>query len=122
MPRTPATSRTMHVVEGSTGCGDSGAGCHPGKDLSAVGDPLEGGLHKSCLRCHAKTASNGNAAFDPANKSCGEGSACHSDTGEYDPRTGVHAGKSGRTDGADEAHRATGIAGSEARRRSDRAR
>ncbi len=99
---------SSHQATGSEGCALSGAGCHPTSDLSAVGAPDTGGLHRDCVRCHAKTASDGNIAYDPTAKSCGSARACHSATGAYDPASGVHDGAT-RTDGTDARHRATAL-------------
>jgi predicted CXXCH cytochrome family protein len=55
----------VHTVSrGSEGCASTGAGCHPGADLSAVGN---GGsaIHDDCLTCHDRTASGGNLAYNP---------------------------------------------------------
>lgn len=92
-----------HGAVASSGCAQSGAGCHPTTDLSQVGNS---GLHAACLRCHDATPSDGNVAFNPQAKSCGEGRACHAAAGEYDPRTSVHAGTK-LTDGRDAAHAAS---------------
>ncbi len=89
----------------SPGCSDSGAGCHPTRDLMKVGKPTtKTNIHRDCLRCHDWTGSNGNVAYDPAKKSCGEGRSCHGAAGAYDPGTDVHDGAAGRTDGNDKAH------------------
>lgn len=99
----------LHKATGSSGCADTGAGCHPGADLSEVGSSTAGGLHETCLRCHDRTASGANLAYNPSAKSCGSGRACHDAGRDYDPTTAVHAGKR-LVDGSDDKHRATGIA------------
>lgn len=109
----------LHAAEDSAGCADTGAGCHPGAELSAVGagagsgdgeGPGAVGLHASCLRCHDATPTGANLAWDPSADSCGEGRECHAGAGDYDPRTSVHAGAGDVTDGGDAAHRASAAA------------
>jgi len=91
----------------SEGCSDSGPGCHPVSDLMQVGEPTtEANIHRDCLRCHDWAESDGNTAYDPAKKTCGEGGDCHGAAGAYDPATDIHNGTSGRTDGKDRAHTA----------------
>ncbi len=98
-----------HVAENSPGCAETGAGCHPTSNLLEVGTPTtEANLHADCLRCHDRTASDGNLAYDPGAKSCGSGRACHGVAGEYDPDTAVHSSTDGRTDGTDSAHHTAG--------------
>jgi hypothetical protein len=85
----------------SPGCGSTGPGCHPTSDLSSVGTPsTTGGIHSTCLRCHALSESDGNGTYDPARKTCGDGRACHS--GGYDVARALHGGN----DGMDAAHTA----------------
>lgn len=89
----------------SPGCGNSGPGCHPTDDLSQVGTPsTTANLHSTCLRCHDRTASGGNYAYNPANYTCGSGRACHNTAGQYNTSTGVHNGLLGLIDGNDAAH------------------
>jgi len=98
-----------HEVNNSSGCAQTGAGCHPTSDLLEVGAPTTvANLHKDCLRCHDWTASKGNQAYDPSAKSCGSGRACHGAVGEYSPSTAVHSGSGGRTDGTDSEHHTAG--------------
>lgn len=100
-----ANLSALHVAENSSGCADSGDGCHPDSDLQAIGDPIDGGLHGTCLRCHAKSQGDGNAVWNPADKSCGAGGSCHG----YNRTTSVHNRTSGRIDGSDAVHRTSAI-------------
>lgn len=94
----------LHVAENSSGCAETGDGCHVATDLLGVG---KNGLHDDCVTCHDPTAGNGNVSYDPDAKSCGTARACHD---AYSPATSVHNGSGGLTDGADPAHRATMLA------------
>jgi len=86
----------------STGCASTGAGCHPTGDLSRVGAGSY--LHRDCMRCHDRHRAGDNRAYDPSDKTCGSGRACHSRGRQYDPRTSVHDGRFGRFDGRDDSH------------------
>jgi len=104
-------SDTHTVADGSEGCAATGIGCHRDTDLSLVGAPSTGGnIHESCLRCHDKSASGGNMAYDPEKKTCGEGRDCHGASGGYDYQSGVHAGAGGTADSKDAAHHTAGTA------------
>lgn len=96
-----------HVASGSDGCANTGWGCHPTDDLSQVGAPTTTeNIHRDCLRCHDRTASDGNIAYSPGSTSCGQARDCHAGMGDYSPATAVHAGGT-RVDGADARHLAT---------------
>lgn len=98
---------TIHTFSGSTGCASSGPGCHPTSDISEVGIPsTQSNIHNDCLRCHDRTASNGNLAYDPSKRTCGADRDCHSQAGDYEPSTSVHNGSAGLTDGDDAHHNA----------------
>lgn len=99
----------------SAGCSDSGAGCHPTSDLMKVGAPTTTtNIHRDCLRCHDWTGADGNAAYDPAKKSCGSGRDCHSVFGAYDPASSVHDGEAGLVNGDDLDHHVAGTKQSDA--------
>ncbi len=98
-----------HEAADSAGCANSGVGCHPTADLSLVGGTAPNpGLHAACIRCHAASPGDGNVAWDPNAKSCGEGRACHGSAGAYSPATDIHAGGASRVDGRDSLHDAGG--------------
>lgn len=100
---------THTVAVGSEGCAGSGLGCHRDNDLALVGTPTPAGnTHRDCLRCHDRTASQGNLGYDPDKRTCGEGRDCHFAAGAYNPTTGVHDGAQGLADGTDAAHHAAG--------------
>lgn len=101
-----------HTVT-SSGCSSSGTGCHNGSDLSDVGavNVVNTNIHSSCLRCHDRTASGGNLAYNPANKTCGDGRNCHATAGQYNTTTYVHNGLGGLANGNDVDHH-TATAGS----------
>lgn len=102
-------SDTHNVPRGSEGCAASGAGCHPGTDLSEVGRPtLLANTHTTCLRCHDRNAAGGNMAYDPDKRTCGEGRDCHGGPGDYLAVSGVHDGRGGRADGRDGDHHDAG--------------
>lgn len=102
-----ADASTVHTAK-SAGCSDTGAGCHPTDDLSQVGTPTtKANIHRDCLRCHDRTESDGNVAYDPSKKTCGSGRSCH---GDYSPSSAIH----GDTDGSDSAHHAASSAQGEA--------
>ncbi len=106
---------SMHATS-SSGCGQSGAGCHPASSLSDVGSPTTtAGLHRDCLRCHDRTASDGNIAFREGAVTCGEGRACHGASGDYDPATSVHDGIGGLASGTESIHHGAGAAQDSAR-------
>ena len=93
----------------SPGCAGSGAGCHPTSDLLEVGKPTPAkNIHRDCLRCHDWTQSNGDFAYDPTKKTCGEGRDCHGSPGAYDPTTDVHDGSGGLANGNDTKHHKAG--------------
>ncbi|NTU70676.1 MAG: cytochrome c3 family protein [Coriobacteriia bacterium] len=94
-------------AETSGGCSESGAGCHPTDDLSEVGAPTTtANIHRDCLRCHDWTKADGNQAYNPEKRTCGEGRDCHSASGSYVVATDVHNGGGGLADGTDSAHHA----------------
>jgi hypothetical protein len=100
---------THYVPAGSEGCAASGPGCHPDTDLSKVGEPtVSGNLHATCLRCHDRTASGGNLAYDPDKRTCGAGRDCHGATGGYDTQSGIHDGAGGLANGSDVEHHSAG--------------
>jgi len=93
----------------SAGCSDSGPGCHPTNDYMEVGEPTtSANIHRDCLRCHDRTASDGNQAYDPSATTCGQGRDCHSGSGDYVPSTGEHDGAAGAANGADKTHHTAG--------------
>jgi hypothetical protein len=93
----------------SAGCGSTGPGCHPTSDLSEVGPPTtSANLHRDCLRCHDWRRRDGDMAYDPTRKTCGQGRACHGASGQYAPATGVHDGGAGLADGYDHGHHVAG--------------
>ena len=105
-----------HAAVDSAGCAQSGSGCHPTANLFEVGAPSTSGtIHRDCLRCHDRTRSDGNVAYDPAKKSCGEGRNCHAATGAYDADTAVHSGGASSADGVDAEHHVAGAAQADAR-------
>lgn len=98
-----------HLADDSGGCSQSGIGCHPTADLSSVkttdGDD---GLHDTCLRCHDRTRSDGNLAYNPAASSCGANRACHNRDGFYARARPIHQDAAGMpVDGTDRRHTAT---------------
>jgi len=102
---TGSISAKHTVNDGSQGCAETGPGCHPTSDISDVASPtVVGGLHSTCLRCHDPRRADGNLAYDPTKKTCGQGADCHA-VG-YDPKTAIHTPKSGRTGGSDAKHTA----------------
>lgn len=107
-PHDRGLSAAHTVYAGSDGCASTGAGCHPTADLSVVGDPLDGAIHRHCLRCHDRTASGDNMPYRPDRTTCGAGRDCHAGPGDYDPATGRHAGAGGPADGEDRAHHQAG--------------
>jgi len=92
-------SSTAHADVVSTGCGNTGPGCHPTNDISQVGTPsTTANIHTSCLRCHdraatATTWTNGmlttpaNMQWNPALDTCG-GTECHA-SAYYNPSAGA---------------------------------
>ena len=106
----------VHAAEGSGGCADTGAGCHPTGDLMEVGAPTTtSNIHADCLTCHDWTEADNNLAYDPNLKSCGASRDCHGATDAYDPRTAVHAGLAGVADGTDAEHHIAGSTQADAR-------
>ncbi|TLM74387.1 MAG: hypothetical protein FDZ70_07265, partial [Actinobacteria bacterium] len=100
----------MHTSD-SPGCSSSGPGCHPTDDLSQVGAPTtSANLHSTCLRCHDRSASGGNLAYDPAKKTCGSTRDCHGASGDYDGVSDVHDGRGGLANGTDADHHTAGTA------------
>ncbi len=97
-----------HTDVTSAGCGATGIGCHNSNDLSAVGavTTVNTNIHASCLRCHDRTATSPNVAWNPANDTCGSGRECHGTAGQYNTSTYVHNGGTGAglADGNDAAH------------------
>ncbi len=82
---------TLHAAASSAGCASTGAGCHNTANLSAVGANKSANIHDTCLRCHDRTATAPNMAFDPAKDSC---ASCHA-SGSYNSATSVHNGTGG---------------------------
>lgn len=106
-----ALAPTHDVGAGSEGCAASGPGCHIDTDLSKVGAPsVTGNLHTTCLRCHDRTASGGNMAYNPDATTCGEGRDCHAAAGDYDAQSGIHDGTGGAASGTDTEHHGAGAA------------
>lgn len=99
--------RAAHRAEQSTGCADSGPGCHPTDDLSSPMRAGADGLHVSCLRCHQAEPVGANRGYDPSAKSCGAGRACHNEPGLYRPNRPVHSADGGPVDGNDPLHTAS---------------
>ncbi len=101
-----------HTVATNTGCGGTGGGCHPKTDLSSVAavPTTQTGIHVSCMRCHDRTASGGQYAYDPAKKGCGSGRSCHGTGSQYATATAVHNGAGGLADGNDATHHQAVIA------------
>lgn len=98
---------SLHSPAGSDGCASTGWGCHPTNNLIEVGAPTtDANLHRDCLRCHDRTASDGNIAYDPTRRTCGSGRDCHQASGQYNPDTAVHAGGS-TVNGTDAKHTVT---------------
>ncbi|MEI8080695.1 MAG: cytochrome c3 family protein, partial [Actinomycetes bacterium] len=75
----------------NTGCGNSGAGCHPTGDLSQVGAPsTTANIHSTCLRCHdragaaswtsALLTTPGNLKWNATANTCGAATGCHPST------------------------------------------
>ncbi|MDP2234194.1 MAG: hypothetical protein Q8K89_11195, partial [Actinomycetota bacterium] len=106
------TNSTAHSDVLSAGCSSSGIGCHNTADLSQVGvtNVVNTNIHSTCLRCHDRTATAPNLAYNPANDTCGSGAECHATAGQYNTTTAVHNGSGGLADGDDAAHHtATGM-------------
>lgn len=91
-------SATAHTVA-NTGCGGTGAGCHPTSNISQSGVPTTtANIHSSCLRCHdiAGAASwtsvlmttPANVTYNPTVKSCGQATGCHT-SAYYNPAAGA---------------------------------
>jgi len=100
------TNPAAHSDVPSPGCSSSGIGCHNTGDLSQVGDTsaVNTNIHSTCLRCHDRTATAPNVAYNPVNDTCGSGRACHGAGTQYDPATAVHNGGAGLADGNDSTH------------------
>ncbi len=109
-PVHPSDVSALHRARGSAGCASSGIGCHDTSDLSSVRTKDPNGLHETCLRCHDRTASGGNRAYDPEAASCGASRSCHNTPGFWAPSDPVHPGQAGqRIDGTDPQHTAGAV-------------
>ena len=96
----------LHAAAGSAGCASTGPGCHNTGNLAAVGADKASNIHDTCLRCHDRTATAPNVAYDPANNTCG---SCHA-AAAYDAVTSVHNGSGGIADGTDGDHHTADLA------------
>ena len=69
-------------------------------------------IHSNCLRCHDRTATAPNVAYNPANDTCGSGRECHATAGLYNTTTFVHNGATGAglADGNDTTHHTADLA------------
>ncbi|NTU72060.1 MAG: hypothetical protein HGB10_09620 [Coriobacteriia bacterium] len=97
---------TKHAAATSTGCASTGVGCHNTGNLAAVGTDKSSTIHDNCMRCHDRTATAPNMAFDPAKNSCG---SCHA-SGTYNSASSVHNGTGGLADGTDSTHHTATLA------------
>ncbi len=117
----PDENIAAHSTEANTGCASTGIGCHNGVDLSRVGptNAVNTNIHNDCRRCHDRngatawsTAMIGTAAnlkYDPAVKTCGQATGCHT-SGSYNPANGYHrVGRGDVVDGNDAKHTAVSM-------------
>lgn len=111
-----------HSTAANTGCANSGVGCHNGANIGTAGVPAYGNsvIHTSCLRCHDRTGaeswssamigSGSNMRYNPATKTCGQATGCHT-SGSYSA-TAHRIGRGDAVTGNDTKHTATSGMGS----------
>jgi hypothetical protein len=110
-------SATAHTVT-NAGCGNSGPGCHPTNNIASVGSvpTTSSVIHNNCARCHSVTGAaswstaligtGNNVRYNPAVKSCGQGTGCHL-ASSYSTSTANHRiGRGDQITGDDTTHTA----------------